>query len=173
MLDLGTRFVVRVAQDRNVEDEDGEVVHLHQQVLEMASQASFDIAISARGKRLNPTMARTHPSRNERVARVSVAATQVTVNVPGKRHRTLPIELNLVRVWEVNPPSGEPPVEWILWTTEPVATTSQIRKVVDYYRARWVIEMHHSSCGPCHSDLRAREPLLGAPAKLWSYTKCA
>jgi hypothetical protein len=41
------------------------------------------------------------------------------------------------------------------------------------YRLRWQIEICHSSCGPCHSDLRAREPFLGAPSQLWGYSKCA
>lgn len=140
LLDLETRFVVRVAQDRNLEDEDGEKVRLHEQLLSMTPQTALDIDISKRGKRLNPTMARTHPSRNARKARVSIAATSVMVSVPTQRLSASSIEMNLVRVWETRPPDGEPPVEWILWTTEPTRTLKDIRRVVDIYRARWVIE---------------------------------
>src|ERR1019366_7795857 len=33
-----------------------------------------------------------------------------------------------------------PPVEWVLVTTEPVESVQQILQIVDWYRARWVIE---------------------------------
>ena len=56
------------------------------------------------------------------------------------RHNAPDIELNLVRVWEIDPPPGQPSVDWMLWTTEPVRTVAQMRKVVDFYRTRWVIE---------------------------------
>lgn len=45
-----------------------------------------------------------------------------------------------MRVWEPAPPEGEEPVEWILLTTEPVGTPDEAVRVVDWYRARWVIE---------------------------------
>lgn len=140
LLDLGAHFVIRVAQDRRLEDEFGDAIRLHDELLDMQPVACFDIAITARGKRLNPTMARTHPSRKERVARVSMAATTVTVARPRSRLAGSPIELNLVRVWETQPPANEPPVEWILWTTEPVDSVGNIRRIVDFYRSRWVIE---------------------------------
>jgi hypothetical protein len=48
--------------------------------------------------------------------------------------------LNVVYVCEVDPPETESPVEWVLLTSEPIETTEQILQVVDWYRARWVIE---------------------------------
>ena len=48
--------------------------------------------------------------------------------------------MNVVRVWEQAPPRGEAPVEWVLLTTDPIATEEQILKIVDRYRARWTIE---------------------------------
>ena len=50
------------------------------------------------------------------------------------------LAVNLVHVTEVNPPVGEPPVEWLLYTTEPVDAPEQVAAVVDGYRTRWVIE---------------------------------
>ena len=32
------------------------------------------------------------------------------------------IAVNVVRVWEPTPPTGEQPVEWVLLTTDPIAT---------------------------------------------------
>lgn len=46
-------------------------------------------------------------------------------------------------------------------------------QIIQAYRLRWLVEMYHSYCGPCHSDLCAREPFLRAPAEFGSYTKCA
>jgi hypothetical protein len=140
MLDFGGRFVVRVSQDRHILDGEDEKLRLHEIVFGLEPKASFDISLSARGKRLNPTQARSHPSRRSRQARVSVAATRVCVAAPKSRRKTEDIELNLVRVWETNPPPGEPAVDWILWTTEPIDSIADIRRVVDIYRARWIIE---------------------------------
>ena len=32
------------------------------------------------------------------------------------------------------------PIEWYLYTSEPIETTEQLLAIVDYYRARWLIE---------------------------------
>ena len=50
------------------------------------------------------------------------------------------ITINVVRVWEPEPMSGEPPVEWRLFTSEAVDTQEQVEQIIDGYRARWVIE---------------------------------
>jgi hypothetical protein len=50
------------------------------------------------------------------------------------------VSLNVVRVWEANPPPDEEPVEWVLFTSDPIDTEAQILKIVDRYRARWTIE---------------------------------
>ena len=46
----------------------------------------------------------------------------------------------MIRVWEIDPPEGQEPIEWKLVTTEAVSNREQILKVVDSYRARWRIE---------------------------------
>jgi hypothetical protein len=48
--------------------------------------------------------------------------------------------LNVVRVWEAAPPDGEEPVEWVLFTSDPIDSEEQILQIVDRYRARWTIE---------------------------------
>jgi IS4 transposase len=35
---------------------------------------------------------------------------------------------------------GQEPVDWLLYTTEPIRTRRQIEDVVDFYRCRWQIE---------------------------------
>jgi hypothetical protein len=138
LLELG-RFVVRVSYDRRVLDEDDEAVRLHQVLLETKARTRRSMTLSARGKGLNPKMNRRYPARSGRRATVCVGATSVYLTST-ECFRGQDIEVNLVRVWEPRPPKGQPPVEWILWTTEPVDTAEQMNRVVDIYRARWLIE---------------------------------
>jgi hypothetical protein len=49
--------------------------------------------------------------------------------------------VNVVLVSEVNPPKGEPAVEWLLVTTLPIGTPEEVRAVVEYYCVRWGIEI--------------------------------
>ena len=142
MLEFGGRFVIRVAQNRRVLDEDDELTRLHEVVLGLEAESSFDITVSKREKRLNPTQAKSHPSREGRKVTVAIAGTSVCVAVPVARRKAMQIEMNLVQVWEEDPDPNEPSVEWILWTTEPIGTVKQLRRVVDIYRARWVIEKY-------------------------------
>jgi hypothetical protein len=77
------------------------------------------------------------------VANLSIATTRISLRKPNSAFEPgLPasISVNLVRVWETDCPPGEPPVEWRLFTTEPVDTQQQVEDIVDAYRARWVIE---------------------------------
>ena len=70
----------------------------------------------------------------------------------------------MVHVHEEHAPEGEDPVEWLLFTTEPVATSSDIEAVVDMYRARWLIEECNKALktGCCYEDrqLESRQALL-------------
>jgi hypothetical protein len=73
------------------------------------------------------------------------AATTVTLKRPRSRraHNTSPpptLAINVVHVWEPEPPADEEAVEWFLHTSEPLDSSEQQLAVVDHYRARWVIE---------------------------------
>lgn len=50
------------------------------------------------------------------------------------------LSINAVHVIEPAPPDGEQPVEWMLFTSEPVTSLEQATAIVDHYRSRWVIE---------------------------------
>jgi hypothetical protein len=50
------------------------------------------------------------------------------------------LSINAVHVIEPAPPDGEQPVEWMLFTSEPVTSLEQATAIVDHYRARWMIE---------------------------------
>ena len=97
---------------------------------------------------LTPRTARTkdrprgrQPVRTEREAHLLVR--WGTVHLRRTAYHETPVRtvtLHAVHVVEPAPPAGETPIEWMLFTSEPVATLAEATAVVDHYRARWVIE---------------------------------
>ena len=105
------------------------------------------VPLSKRGDKAPPAQLKTHPPREARGALLQYSATRVELKKPHYVPAALPesLELWLVRVWEPAPPDGETPVEWMLLTTEPCETAEDIIRVVDLYRARWMIEDFHKA----------------------------
>jgi len=69
------------------------------------------------------------------------AATEVLVHRPSsERKGAASLRLHIVHVREVAPPPGVEPVDWKLITTEPIDTPAELERIVDAYRARWLIE---------------------------------
>ncbi len=141
----GSRFVIRMKHDRTLDAaKDSEPQWLREALASSAkAQATREIEISARpAAGRSPLQKKAHPSRQARVANLSIGANCLIISRPKSQSPSLPASLpiNVVRVWEDNPPRGEAPVEWILLTTEPIASQEQVLKVVDWYRARWMIE---------------------------------
>lgn len=135
MLRRKDRFVVRACYDRALATDN----HLFACLDSLKPKAFREIEISERpadGRREAK-----HPPRRRRLASVAIAGGSVTIRQSGGAHAPeTQLVVNVVRVWELSPPAGEPAVEWILYTTEPVQTKKQLFDVVDHYRSRWVIE---------------------------------
>lgn len=92
---------------------------------------------------------RRRQARSARAVSVTLQAATVTLRGPwrltqhGQPGRRLPdVTVNVVLVREENPPAGEPAIEWLLVTSLPVTTLSEIETVVDYYCCRWLIEVY-------------------------------
>jgi hypothetical protein len=81
------------------------------------------------------------PKRKARKAELEVRAIQVTVKPPHARPNLPSVTYNVVFVEEVNGPNDGTDVSWLLITTLPIATLEDIFRVVDYYVARWIIEV--------------------------------
>lgn len=98
-----------------------------------------EVEISSRSK---VQATKPHPQRKTRIAQLSVRASVITLNKTeiAREAELDSVSLGAVHVFEASPPPGEVPIEWMLFTTEPVETLAQIEAVVDHYRARWVIE---------------------------------
>lgn len=143
-------FVQRAYQDRPVRGKDG------------ASEGNL-LAVAARA----PIMTRTTievpaaPGRPKRTASLQVRARTVTLAAPhAERVWKAPLTVHVVRVGEVDAPAGVKPLEWLLLTTEPIATAEQVLAVVSHYRARWLIEEWHfglkTGCGVEDRQLKSR-----------------
>jgi hypothetical protein len=139
MTGIGSRFVVRVQFNRVLADDE----RLRDRLASASLVAEREVKLSRRsGSNKGEKQRKSHPPREWRTARLGLGATSVTIHRPARADAaTAPLlTLNLIRVWEQDPPEGEEPVEWLLYTTEPIDTAEQILRVVDWYRARWTIE---------------------------------
>jgi Transposase DNA-binding/Transposase DDE domain len=140
----GHRFVIRLMHNRLlVVDEPGAPRKLDEALARVTATITREVPLSSRPAGLrSPKQLKAHPARRARLATLAIGATTITLQRPTTQPETLPasLALNVVRVWEINPPEGQEPVEWILVTSEPVETEQDLVRAVDRYRARWVIE---------------------------------
>jgi hypothetical protein len=78
------------------------------------------------------------------------------------------IRVNFVHVREIDTNGSEPPVDWMLATTEPIDSVADIERVVDIYRSRWVIEEYFKAlktgCGYEQRQLESEQTLSNALA---------
>lgn len=164
------RFVIRVLHDRSIDEElEGSAAKLFA-ALELAQGVlKREVTISKRKPRREPAARKKHPARDERLAKLHFSALTVTLKAP-KRTQQPSLSLNVVRVWEPCPPEGQEPIEWKLFTSEPVDTPEQVAAVVDWYRARWVIEEFFKAlktgCAYEKRQLESKHAMLNALAVL-------
>lgn len=140
LLKDGHRFVIRCQYNRMLETSDG-FINLRDQLASLSSTVKREVPLSRRKPRRTEINRKIYPARDMRTATLSVAAATVALVKPKEsRARAKTQTINVVRVWEENPPEGAAPIEWLLYTSEPIETPEQQLAVVDYYRARWTIE---------------------------------
>jgi hypothetical protein len=139
----GQSFIFRVRTDRRGRLPDDEAwSHVKEIASSCEGVLEREVPVSRRTKKSAPRQNRDHPARPPRTATLRFASTSVVIPRPQYLHDPLPrqLELNIVHVVEVDAPTGQEPIEWFLYTTEPVDTVEAIEFVVDAYRARWTIE---------------------------------
>ncbi len=144
MAEAGQRFIVRASQDRAVEVEGEGLKRLFDTARETRQTYELDVPITARRKTgRTGAEVKSFPARDARMARLSFAALSVSLRRPRTRvSKDTPEQLavNVVHVFELGPPVGERPVEWLLLTSEAIDSPEAIAKVVEGYRTRWTIE---------------------------------
>jgi|SRR5690349_1128801 transposase-like protein/DDE family transposase len=140
LTDRSHRFVVRGYHDRRVVDE-ADVRTIKQLVAKLPIEFEVYTDLSKRKIRMFNDRKRTQ-KRAPRTAQLAFSAARISLKRPDHVEKDLPTELmlNVVHVREIDAPDGNEPVNWTLLTSEPIDTDDQISRIVDHYRARWVIE---------------------------------
>ena len=145
-----THFVIRAAQDRCVEERVEQIApalkrrkrkagdppqqHLFETVRGWAASDEQELEVPA------------EHARQARTARVAMSYGQLRLLAPDKRENVLPSLLVwVVRVWEVDPPEGVEPLEWVLLTSVPMERVAQAWERVGWYRRRWIVEDYHQA----------------------------
>lgn len=174
LISSGERFIIRANQDRAVEVEGEGLTHLFSAARETRQTYEVEVPISRRrAGNDRPLGQRTsHPARDGRVARLSFAALRLALRRPNSPPAGLPrrVEVNVVHVSELGPPAGEKPVEWLLLTSEAIATAADIERVIEGYRTRWTIEEYFKAIKTgCSFEARQLESFR-ALTNLLAYT---
>jgi hypothetical protein len=101
-----------------------------------------------------------------RTATVNVSAGPVELAVPKIKygeHGRAPLSAWVIRVWEIDAPAGQAPLEWILLSNAPAATRQQAWERVDWYAQRPMIEEYHKAqktgCGMEQPQFTKRKAL--------------
>jgi hypothetical protein len=138
----GRGFVLRLKFNRNILA-DNEVAKLYGILEQAQGVIEREVPLGFREASKSPATRKLYPPREARLATLAFAARRVRLIRPiALSRKSYPdfLDVNVVRVWEPNPPPGEEPIEWKLVTSESIDTPEQILRVVDSYRCRWRIE---------------------------------
>jgi hypothetical protein len=131
-------WVVRVAQlTRKVELPSGQRCSVRDALKDQPSLGTYTLDLKPR---------RDQPARQ---AMIEVRAVRVTMPTPRRLTPYLRsigrqcIEQWVVEAREVNAPPGVEPLHWVLYTSEPIASLDDARRIIGYYECRWLIEEYH------------------------------
>ncbi|MCG8363500.1 MAG: IS4 family transposase [Pseudanabaenales cyanobacterium] len=131
-----SELLIRAYQNRSVKQDatDPEVKRLHQaiQQVEPKGELTFELQRT--------------PKRAVREVTLTVRFASFLIQPPQghlNRHQLKSIRLQAILAEEENPPTGEPPVRWLLLTTLPIANFEQAYQYIKWYSCRWLIERHH------------------------------
>jgi hypothetical protein len=136
------RFVVRAGHLRRVVECEGVRGNLEAVIAGLKPRVFREIELGERRyvERLRGPNSRVrHPQRQARTARVAISGARLALPSPALRGKS-ELSVNVVRVWETDPPRGQPAVEWVLLTSEKIGSAAALQRVVDVYRKRWLIE---------------------------------
>ena len=107
--------------------------------------------------------------RSARTARLLVRAANVQLNVSHdwQARRENP-RLNALLIQERRTPTGERPLDWLLYTNAPIETAEQINLVIKSYVTRWRIEDFHKTWKSGHCEVEQMQLRSAEAAKTWA-----
>jgi hypothetical protein len=130
--DWNEDFVIRVMYDRETETNEKVLSQIHR--TKAAGQATVNIPRDSR---------KNIPARQ---AQMEIAYCSVNIKKPRNvTDDTFPdsLEMNIVRITEINAKDPQKTIEWILATSLPINNFDEAMKIVEYYIQRWKIERFH------------------------------
>lgn len=134
----GHKFIFRI-KDRQLAEKTP--VWLREKLEGVEHSVEREVTLSQRSANRSPVNRKAHAARATRKASLCIRALAVDIQRPKSLTDVAPsLRLNAVQVFEPQPPEGETAIEWLLLTTQPIDSPSAIERVVDNYRARWLIE---------------------------------
>lgn len=139
-LQQGERFIVRASWDRCIEatndNDEKEKGHLFDMLGKAKSYGRATTIVAQRG------------GRSGRSATLRLRALRVRLRRPERLARSakpLRLGVNAVLAREESTPAGIEPLEWLLFTSEPINSPNQVLEVLHDYRLRWRIEDFHKA----------------------------
>jgi hypothetical protein len=167
LVSAGRRFTIRLRQNRRLDDDEATLVGA---LAGLPDQLCRRVQLSRRVLGPGAAPRTNNGPRDERSAKLVVRGGQLTLRRPDNARKvpSSSLEVGVVHVRELDAPPGSEAVEWILLTSEPVATPAQLEFVVDTYRARWCIEelfkALKTGCAIEKRQLESKDALLNALA---------
>ena len=136
-------WIIRSCYDRSLVNEDPHApCHLHEQLLQSPVLYNKQFYIRGREKKLDCDKRARNQPRVSRDCKVEVRATPLTLRAPYRNDRKLKHStVNAILVQEINAPTDDVPVSWLLLTNLPISTEAEIELVIQYYCIRWMIEI--------------------------------
>ena len=135
----GSDFLIRATQNRCLV---GCEQHLWETLESVESQGKMTVEVKR------------NPTRPSRTATLTIGYATITIEPPqnrAKKEQLAPITLQAILVTEIDPPAEVEPISWLLLTTLEITSIEDVRKYVQWYSYRWLIERYHyvlkSGCG--------------------------
>jgi hypothetical protein len=174
----GRRFVIRSAYDRGIwighEETNCRASYVRKYARRLPSLGERTVEVTSKTDSKSPKKRGKKQTyrRKARKATVRVAAAPIQIKPPGGAktgdYEKVPIEVWVIRVWEVNPPRGQERLEWFLLTNEPIHDFEQACRVIGWYECRWIVEEYHKAlktgCGIENPQFETEERLRPAIA---------
>jgi hypothetical protein len=108
------------------------------------------------------------PRREARQATLAVRAISIAVRPPSVRIGLSAITHQVISVEEIHGPTDGTRISWLLMTTLPIETDEDVRKAIEYYTARWGVEIYFrtlkTGCQVEKIQLETRSRLLNCLA---------
>lgn len=136
-------WIIRACQDRSLSSKtpDGTWAKLWQTLSSTKVLETIEIKVSKNIPQSKDDRKRKQP-RSARETSVTIQATTVELKGPNRPGGKLSnISVNAVLVKEIEPPPGEPPIEWLLLTSLPISKLDDVLVIIRYYCCRWQIEI--------------------------------